>query len=77
VARGGHLATDLRSGLTRRYSARMARRSPAARIARDLVRYAMENKKWWLLPIVLVSLLLVALVVVGNTPLAPFIYTLF
>lgn len=55
----------------------MARRSPAARIAKDLVRYAMENKKWWLLPIVLVSLVLVALVVVGNTPLAPFIYTLF
>ena len=55
----------------------MARRSPAARIARDLVRYAMQNKKWWLLPIMLVSLLLVALVVIGNTPLAPFIYTLF
>ena len=55
----------------------MARRSPAVRIARDLVRYAMENKKCWLLPIVLVSLVLVALVVVGNTPLAPFIYTLF
>jgi hypothetical protein len=55
----------------------MARKSPAARIARDLVRYAMENKKWWLLPIVAVSLLLVVLVVVGNTPLAPFIYTLF
>ena len=60
-----------------RYSHTMARRSPAARIARDLVRYAMDNKKWWLLPIVLVSLLLVELVVVGNTPLAPFIYTLF
>ncbi|MEI8255100.1 MAG: DUF5989 family protein [Deltaproteobacteria bacterium] len=55
----------------------MARRSPAAHIARDLVRYAMDNKKWWLMPIVIVSLLLVALVVVGNTPLAPFIYTLF
>lgn len=71
------MAADLRSGLTWRYSPGMARRSPAAHIARDLLRYAMDNKKWWLLPIVLVSLLLVALVVAGNTPLAPFIYTLF
>ena len=36
-----------------------------------------QNKKWWLLPIVLVILLLGGLVFLSGTPAAPFIYTLF
>ena len=36
-----------------------------------------ENKKWWLLPIVIVILVLGGLVILGGTGLAPFIYTLF
>jgi hypothetical protein len=36
-----------------------------------------ENKKWWLLPIVLTMLLLGLLVVLGGSGAAPFIYTLF
>lgn len=36
-----------------------------------------ENKKWWLLPIVVVMLVLGGLVILSSTPLAPFIYTLF
>jgi hypothetical protein len=36
-----------------------------------------ENKKWWLLPILLVMLLMGALMVLGSTGAAPFIYTLF
>ena len=36
-----------------------------------------HNKKWWLLPIVLVLLVLGALVVVGGTGIAPALYTLF
>jgi hypothetical protein len=55
----------------------MARRSPGRRIARDLLRYAVESKKWWMIPVVLVSLLLILLVATGSTPLAPFVYTLF
>ena len=55
----------------------MARTNQTLRVVRDLVRYAMENKKWWLLPVIVVSLLLVLLVAAGNTPLAPFIYTVF
>ncbi len=35
------------------------------------------NKKWWLLPIVLVLLLLGGLIVLSGTAVAPFIYTLF
>ena len=35
------------------------------------------NKKWWLLPIVLVLVLVGALIVLSSTALAPFIYTIF
>lgn len=36
-----------------------------------------HNKKWWLTPIIVVMLLVGALVVLGGTAAAPFIYTLF
>jgi len=36
-----------------------------------------HNKKWWLLPIVIVVLLLGALVFLSGSGAAPFIYTLF
>lgn len=36
-----------------------------------------HNKKWWLLPLIVVILGLGALVLLGGTAFAPFIYTLF
>jgi len=36
-----------------------------------------ENKKWWLLPILLAFLLMGVLLLAGGTGAAPFIYTLF
>ncbi len=36
-----------------------------------------HNKKWWLLPILGLLLLLGALIILGGTGVAPFIYTLF
>ena len=36
-----------------------------------------HNKKWWLTPIIVVMLLVGALVILGGTAAAPFIYTLF
>lgn len=36
-----------------------------------------QNKKYWLMPIILVLLLLGALVFLSGTAAAPFIYTLF
>jgi hypothetical protein len=36
-----------------------------------------DNKKWWLLPILAVMLLLGLLVFLGGSGAAPFIYTLF
>jgi hypothetical protein len=43
----------------------------------ELWGFMAHNKKWWLTPIVLMLLLLGALIVVGGTGAAPFIYTLF
>lgn len=36
-----------------------------------------QNKKWWLIPILLIVLLLMGLVFLSSTPVAPFVYTLF
>lgn len=36
-----------------------------------------HNKKWWLLPILVVMTLLGGLVFLSGTSLAPFIYTMF
>jgi len=55
----------------------MARRHHGLRVARDLVRFALENKKWWLVPMLVVTLGLVVMVYLSATPLAPFIYTVF
>lgn len=43
----------------------------------EFVDFLKHNKKWWLLPIVLVVVALGALVFLTNTGIAPFIYTLF
>lgn len=44
----------------------------------DLWKFLKERKKWWLLPIVFVLLLIGVLIVIGgSTAVAPFIYTLF
>ncbi len=36
-----------------------------------------DNRKWWLLPIIAVLILVGGLIVLSSTALAPFIYTLF
>ncbi|MDB4526792.1 DUF5989 family protein [bacterium] len=36
-----------------------------------------QNKKWWLTPILMVLFLLIVLVIISQTPLAPFIYPFF
>ena len=44
---------------------------------RELWDFLRCNKKWWLLPIILVLLVVGVLVILGSTAAAPFIYTLF
>ena len=43
----------------------------------EFVMFMAENKMWWLMPILIVLGLLGVLLVLGATPIAPFIYTLF
>ena len=43
----------------------------------ELFAFALNNKKWWLTPIIIVLLGLGLLVILGGTAAAPFIYTLF
>lgn len=42
----------------------------------ELWEFLQENKKWWLLPILMILLLFGVLVILSGTGAAPFIYTL-
>jgi hypothetical protein len=50
--------------------------APLPRLARDALRFALANKVYWLLPLVLVSLVLVGLLATSSTAAAPFIYSI-
>ena len=46
-------------------------------LAGEFVEFLKHNKKWWLLPILVVLVLVGALLAVGGSAAAPFVYTLF
>lgn len=46
-------------------------------IVKEFLAFLMENKKWWLLPLVFVLLGLAGLIFLSGTAVAPFVYTLF
>lgn len=46
-------------------------------IAAEFLDFILHNKKWWLIPIIVVLLLLGLLALLSGTGAAPFIYTLF
>ena len=46
-------------------------------ILREFIDFLRFNKKWWLAPILLVTLGLITLAFLATSPAAPFIYTLF
>lgn len=46
-------------------------------LIQEFVAYLGENKKWWMIPIVVMFVLLSLLFVLGGSAAAPFIYTLF
>ncbi len=56
-----------------------ARRADSRRssLVAEFWHFLRENRKWWLLPIIVVLFLLGAFVLIGGTGLAPFIYALF
>ena len=43
----------------------------------EFLYFLAHNKKWWLLPIIIILFLMALLVVLGGSPLAPLIYTIF
>lgn len=46
-------------------------------LVQEFAQFIVENKKWWLIPILLSFGLIGLLVVLSSTGAAPFIYTLF
>jgi hypothetical protein len=47
-------------------------------LIRDLLAFARERRKLWLLPVIVICLFFAVLVVIAPaSPLAPFLYTLF
>jgi Family of unknown function (DUF5989) len=46
-------------------------------LASEFWGFLSQNKKWWLLPIIVVFMFVGVLLVLGGTAAAPFIYTLF
>ncbi len=43
----------------------------------EFAHFLMDNKKWWMIPIIAVLLLIGVLLIAGGSGVAPFIYTLF
>jgi hypothetical protein len=56
---------------------RSAAKQARSSLVRDLFGLLAQNKKWWLLPLIVVLLGLGAFAILGGTAAAPFIYTLF
>ncbi|MDD5167828.1 MAG: DUF5989 family protein [Syntrophales bacterium] len=46
-------------------------------ILRDLWAFLKERKKWWLMPMIVMLLLMGLLIFSSGSAIAPFIYTLF
>ncbi|MEO1524546.1 MAG: DUF5989 family protein [Planctomycetota bacterium] len=46
-------------------------------IVREFMEFLRDNKKWWLTPILVVTILLIALAFLASSPVAPFIYSVF
>ena len=46
-------------------------------LVEEFVEFLMDNKKWWMIPIVVMFALLGVLFMFSGTAAAPFIYTLF
>ena len=54
-----------------------AQQEEQAGIIREFFLFLKHNKKYWMIPILITLLALAALIILGGTAVAPFIYTLF
>lgn len=57
------------------FQRRAAQRHPG--LVREMLLFLLHNKKWWLVPIVVVLLALGFLIVLSGSGLAPYIYVMF
>lgn len=55
----------------------IARERRNSGLASEVWHFVVTNKKWWLMPIIVVLVMFGALVFLSGTAAAPFIYTLF
>ena len=46
-------------------------------LIKEFAAFLIANKKWWLLPLIMVLLAMAALIFLSGTAVAPFVYTLF
>lgn len=69
--------TDVRTAAERRDDFVAESRGERSGLVGEFFDFLRDNKKWWLAPIIVSVLLLGALVLLGGTAAAPFIYTLF
>ena len=44
---------------------------------KDLLGFMLERKKWWLLPVILVLLVIGVIIFTGGSAISPLIYTIF
>ena len=49
----------------------------ATSLFREFMEMLKQNKKYWLIPLILILVLFGVIVILGSTAAAPFIYTLF
>jgi hypothetical protein len=59
------------------HSFETADKEKQASLLSEALQFLRQNKKYWLIPILLLLLVLGALVILGGTAAAPFIYSLF
>jgi hypothetical protein len=56
---------------------KQANQEPEPGLLREFWEFLCHNKKWWLLPILIVLLLFGLLIILSGTGAAPFIYSVF
>jgi hypothetical protein len=54
-----------------------AQEEPSGSLVAEFIGFLGDNKKWWLLPILIVIGLFAALIALSGSAAAPFVYTLF
>ncbi len=51
--------------------------NPQPSLISEFVEFFLQNKKWWLTPIIVILLILGLFIVLTNTAVGPFIYVFF